>query len=78
MWSETGLTSGLTESTPQEVADAVIDLLSGRRPEADVASRKLRLMATIALLKPDWVAARNRKGAAEFAKAMTNAHASKW
>jgi hypothetical protein len=63
---------------PQDVADAVLAAIVGGRAEFDVSVPKLRAMATIALVRPAWIAAINRRGSKEFAAAMTEAHSPKW
>jgi short-subunit dehydrogenase len=79
MWADSGLGSvPKMEKSPQDVADAVVDAMIRNRAEVDVSVPKLRAMSTLASVRPTWTARMGRKGAREFADAMTSAHSTKW
>ena len=80
MWAdaELPLPPGVGTSTPEEVAAAVLRAMAEDRLEIDVCTPKLRAMATLALVRPNWVAAKGKPGSAEFGEMMTKAHSVKW
>ena len=76
MWADAGLATpkGVRTKPPRAVAAAVITAIEHNRAEIDVACPTLRFGATLAHFRPEWFAALGRRrGAAEYAAALTAA-----